>query len=361
MESYGPPITRAGFSILYEHALGVRDLDALARDDGAEFVITSEAMAGRFLGDPLTFPAQAAFYRELDAEATLIKSFASSYKYDLDFLHNPLIRVYRLSRAPNFRFPGNYLRYAQDVRLVRSPGKGWRLDGSIKASGWIEAGEQVRWPYIRITDAGGREIARLLLSEGEAPAGADFQAAAGADLPALPEGARIFIGYEYRLSPNPLREPPEKPFKKEYELPERLDAAAQKEGRFEAAYRYGTFPSEQAGGYLQTFAAVRRGGPGATVTSSVFGGRLKAGDSFVADPYVELRDDGGQVLDRLDLFAGRAGSFEAARAVPVEKRAVLAALPAAFRIVIGNRGTGQKQLPPQPPAAQELDPVGPAR
>ncbi|MGD0781578.1 MAG: glycosyltransferase family 39 protein [Candidatus Aminicenantales bacterium] len=361
LESYGPPFSRGVFSIIYEHALGNRDLDALARDDKAEFVVISEAMAGRFISDPKTFPGQSAFYRELDAEATLVKSFASSYTYDLDFLHNPLIRIYRLSRTPNFRFPGHYLGYAQDLRLVRTAGKGWRLDSSIRARGWIEAGERVRLPYVRITDAAGREIARLLLSDGEAPAGADFEAANSADLPPLPEGARIFIGYEYRLWPNPLREPPEHPYKKEFELPESLDAAALRDGRFSAVYRYGTFPSDQAGGYVQSLVVIRRGGPSASVWSSVFGGALKAGDSFVESPYVELEDADGRVLERLDLFAGRAGSFGAERSVPLDQRAILAALPESFRVVIGHRGTGSKGHPLRPPAALELEPAGPAR
>ena len=361
MESYGPPISRAVFSIIYEHALGTRDLDALARDDKAEFVVTSEAMAGRFISDPMTFPGQAAFYRELEAEGTLVKSFASSYKYDLDFLHNPLIRIYRLSRTPNFRFPGNYLRYAQDLRLVRTAGKGWRLESSIWAGGWIEAGERVRWPYVRITDAAGRELFRLVLFDGEAPAEADFQAGNGADLPALPEGARIFIGYEYRLWPNLLREPPEHPYRKEFELPQALDAAALRDGRFNAAYRYGTFPADQAGGYVQAFTVIRRNGPAASVWSSVLGGALKAGGSFVENPYVELKDAEGRVLERLDLFAGRAGSFKAERTVPLEKRAAYAALPESFRVVIGNRGTGSSRRPPRPPSVLELKPVGRVR
>jgi 4-amino-4-deoxy-L-arabinose transferase-like glycosyltransferase len=361
MESYGPPVSRAVYSIIYEHALGGRDLDSLARDEMAEFVVTSGAMAGRFLDDPGSFPSQAAFYRELDKEAALLKSFASSYKYDLDFLHNPEIRIYRLSRAPNFRFPGNYARYAQDLRLARTAGRGWRLESSIKASGWIEAGERVRYPYVRITDRNGREIGRLFLLTGEAPSGADFEAGSGLDLPDVPEGARIFIGYEYGLWPNLLREPPQNPFKKEYELPEAIDAVALAAGRFEAVYRYGTFPEEQAGGYVQTFTAIRRGGRGATIRSAVFGGRLKAGDAFVESPYADIRDETGRTLRRLELLTGRAGSFGAQQTVPVEAQAVLADLPKSIRIVFGNRGSGGDQRPPMPPAVLEPEPILPIR
>jgi len=361
MESYGPPISRAAFSIIYEHALGNRDLDSLARDDGAEFVVTSEAMAGRFISDPKTFPGQALFYNDLNKEATLIKSFATTYQYDLDYLHNPLIRIYRLSRTPNYRFPGHFLRYAQNIRLTRTAGKGWRLESSIQARGWIEAGERVHRFYVRITDAAGREIARLVLYDGEAPAGADFEAASGADLPALPEGARVFIGYEYRLWPNLLREPPEHPFKKEFELPEAIDAAALRDGRFLASYRYGTFPQDQAGGYVQAFTVIRCNGPSASVWSSVFGGTLRAGDASVLDPYVELEDASGRTLERIDLFPGRAGSFEAERTVPVEKRAVIPSLPESFRIVVGHRGTRSNTHPPVPPFSQELAPIGPEK
>jgi hypothetical protein len=244
---------------------------------------------------------------------------------------------------------------------MRTAGKGWRLESSIRARGWIEAGERVRWPYVRITDASGREIARLLLNEGEAPAGADFETSNGADLPALPEGARVFIGYEYRLWPNLLREPPENPFKKEFELPEALDAAALRDGRFAAFYRYGTFPPNQAGGYVQSFVVIRRDGPSASIWSSVFGGALKAGDSFVQAPYVELEDAAGRVLEHFELFAGRAGSFAADRSVPVDRRAVLSALPESFRVVIGHHGTGSQQRPSEPPSALELDPIGPEK
>jgi 4-amino-4-deoxy-L-arabinose transferase-like glycosyltransferase len=360
IESYGPPISRRTYSIIYEHALGNRDLDSLARDERAEYIVTSEAMAGRFIGDPASFPEQALFYNDLDKQAALIKTFASTYRYDLDFLHNPLLRIYRLSQTPNYRFPGHFLRYAQDVRLVRTAARNWRLESGIRARGWVEAGERVRWPYVRIEDPSGKEIVRLVLFDGEAPAASDFDAAGAADIPDLPIGSRVFIGYEYRLWPNLLREPPERPFRKEFELPEKIDAAALGEGRFLAAYRSGTFPADQAGGYVQALTIVRRG-EAAAVWSSVFGGQLRAGDSSVMDPYVVLEDAAGRTRQKIELFAGRVGAYDADRKVPLEKRAVFPSLPESLRIIVGHGGATTNKRPPAPPFSFELLPLHPPK
>ncbi|MCX6561136.1 MAG: phospholipid carrier-dependent glycosyltransferase [Candidatus Aminicenantes bacterium] len=236
-EAYDPPLPGKVYALFYRNSLSDVDLNVLARG-GVQYVVVSDINYARFTRYPKEFPERAAFYFDLEKEATLIKSFVPTYDEDLLDLHNPTIKIYRLGRTPDFRFPGHFERLAAAATLKKSAGGGWTLEASIEGRLGPYVGERVGEPYARLLDSAGREIARLVLREGPVPSG-DFQASASRKVADPPEGTRIALGYLYDLAPNPLRVPPEQPFFKEAVLPKRLDAAARREGRLEASFRYG--------------------------------------------------------------------------------------------------------------------------
>jgi len=358
IEMYDPPISREKYATIYRHSLSDLDLEWL-QDQGARYVIISDINYARFTRFPDEFPGRAAFYFDLEKEATLIKTFEPAYNEDLLDLHNPTIKIYRLSRAVDYRFPGHFARYALDAELTPSDRGGWRLRGSLAASLASYAGERVSSPYIRVEDAAGRSLGRLNLLEGDIPGNA-FQADASTILSDLPEGARIILGYEYSISPNPLREPPERPFQKEFILPEKVDRAVLRGGSLKIAYRFGAVPASPAGPYFQAVSLVSRGSA-AVLWSRVLGSSLRYKEGNILDPFVELRDAQGALLKTLTVFEGKLGALGADSRGLVEKRILLRDIPAVFRIVIGHRGGPGKEPALSAPLSIELSPPLPLR
>jgi hypothetical protein len=358
IEMYDPPISREKYATIYRHSLSDLDLEWL-QDQGARYVIISDINYARFTRFPDEFPGRAAFYFDLEKEATLIKTFEPAYNEDLLDLHNPTIKIYRLSRAVDYRFPGHFARYALDAELTPSDRGGWRLRGSLAASLASYAGERVSSPYIRVEDAAGRSLGRLNLLEGDIPGNA-FQADASTILSDLPEGARIILGYEYSISPNPLREPPERPFQKEFILPEKVDHAVLRGGNLKIAYRFGAVPASPAGPYFQAVSLVSRGSA-AALWSRVLGPSLRYKEGNILDPFVELRDAQGALLKTLTVFEGKLGALGADSRGPVEKKILLRDIPAGFRIVIGHRGGPGKEPALSAPLSIELSPPLPLR
>jgi hypothetical protein len=332
LESYDPPISRERYSTVYQHAMSDVDLEWLSLKK-VEYVVISDTMSERFTRFPRDFPEQAAFYRALEHEAVLIKTFRPRYREPLLDLHFPTLRLYRLSRAPYIGFPGNFGRYAQEVQVERAAG-GWKVRSAVAASSWLEARERVRNPYVRVTDAQGRELGRFTLYEGEVSARDAFSCEAGGTLRELPEGARFHIGYEYALSPNPLSVVAEEPFRKEYTLPERFDRSSIASGQWSCAYGFVRFPDKRGDDYFQVVTLARRKAT-ASLRSQVFGGGLRYREDCVLNPFVLLRDGRGADLKKIVIFAGKLGSFEADRFAPVETRAFIPAVPADARIFVG--------------------------
>jgi 4-amino-4-deoxy-L-arabinose transferase-like glycosyltransferase len=333
LEQYGPPVSRERYSIITERTLSDVDLEWLSGKK-VEYVITSDTMAERFTRYPRDFPERAAFYRALEHEAVLIKTFRPRYQGPLLDLHFPTLRIYRLSRAPTYGFPGNFGRYAQEVRLERQS-DGWLVRSAVAASSWLEANERVRNPYLRLTDAQGRELGRFVLHEGEISTTADFSAEGGGILAEVPEGSRFHIGYEYALSPNPLAVAAEGTFRKEYTLPERADKSSLTSGRWSCAYAFVRFPARRGDDYFQVVTLARREAT-ASLRSQVFGGGLRYREDYVLNPFVLLRDSRGADLKKVVVFNGKLGSLEADRFAPAQIGVVLPDIPADARIFVGS-------------------------
>ena len=333
LEQYDPPISRERYSTVYRHALKEVDLEWLSVKK-IEYVVTSDTMSERFTRYPRDFPKEAEFYRSLEREAVLIKTFRPRYRGPLLEIHFPTIRIYRLSQAPYYGFPGNFGRYAQVVRLEKELSGSWRLWSAVVASEWLGAKETIRHPYVRVTDEQGREIGRVVLPDGDLSAAETFICESGGTLADLPAGARIHFGYEYALAPNPLDVAPEGAFFKEITLPERVDPSSLAAGRWSCAFWFVRFPDSRGDDYFQTVTLARREAT-AILRSRVFGGGLRYREDYVQNPFVLVRDRSGAELARMPVFSGKLGSFEADRFGPAQSRDILAALPADVRIFVG--------------------------
>ncbi|MBM3292884.1 MAG: glycosyltransferase family 39 protein [Candidatus Aminicenantes bacterium] len=332
MESYGPPISRDRYTVILRHSLSDVDLEWLSLRK-VEYVLISDIMADRFTAYPREFPRENAFYRSLAHEAVLIKTVRPRYRGPLLEIHFPTIRIYRLSRAPHYGFPGNFGRYAQSVLLERVNGE-WRVRSAVAASSLFETKEKPSNPYLRLTDAEGREIGRFRLHDGEFRTEGAFLGQGGGTIASLPEGSRLHLGYEYALRPNPLSAPAEGVFRKEAPLPEIVDRSSIEAGRWACDYVFVRFPGRRGDDYFQDVALTRRG-EAADLRSRVFGGGLRYREDFVRNPFVLLRGADGEDLKKIVVFPGKLGSLDADAFAPAGIEEALPAPPSGFRILVG--------------------------
>jgi 4-amino-4-deoxy-L-arabinose transferase-like glycosyltransferase len=332
LESYDPPISRERYSVVYRHTLGEIDLEWLSLKK-VEYVVTTDTMSERFTRNPQEDPKRAGFYLGLEREAVLVKTFRPAYQGPLLDLHFPTLRVFRLSQAAHYGFPGNFGRYAQDIRLERGAG-GWSVRSSVAASSWLPANERVRNPYLRLTDRQGRELGRFVLHEGEISAAESFSCESGGTVAEIPEGSRVHFGYEYALSPNPLPVPTEGPFRKEIVLPERVDKASLASGRWSSDYAFVRFPGERGDDYFQSLTLTRKEKT-ASLRSQVFGGGLRYREDFVRNPFVLLRGAEGEEVKKLVVFEGTLGSLQSDRFAPAQAGDVFPAPPVGVRVFVG--------------------------
>jgi len=332
LEQYGPPISRERYAVAYVHTLGDVDLEWLSMKK-VEYVVTADTMSDRFTRNPAEDPKRAGFYFGLEREAVLVKTFRPHYRGPLLDIHFPTLRIYRLSQAPYYGFPGNFGRYAQEIRLERGP-EGWRVRSAVSAAAWFEANERVRNPYLRLTNAEGREVGLVLLHEGEITASEVFSCENGRLIGEIPEGTRLHIGYEYSLAPNPFSVPPEGPLRKEYTLPERIDKGSIAAGRWSCDYGFVRFPGGRGDDYFQTVTLARREAT-ASLRSRVFGGGLRYREDHVRNPFVLLRDANGTDLRKVVIFEGTLGSLKADRFAPAQNGAVLPDIPSDVRVFVG--------------------------
>jgi 4-amino-4-deoxy-L-arabinose transferase-like glycosyltransferase len=333
MEINGPPISRDFYTVYIKRTLSQVDMEWLARKK-AQYIVIDDIMYARFTRFPDEFPREAEFYNTLDREAVLIKTITPKYDEELLDLHNPTIKIYKLSSAPYYGFPGNFSHYSQNLSLAKTLEGDWTLKSSISAGGWVEAGERIKNPYVRITNAEGRDILRLVLREGEIPSPDNFSCSSQARFRDLPEGARIYLGYEFFLWPNPLPEEPEGSLRKEFLFPEKIDKASLRSGKFRGHFWHTAFPNSRGDDYFQS-ATLTQSSATATLRSQIFGGGLRYGACYVLNPFVLIRDGEGKDIQRLTLFQGKVGSYDAERQGPVEIRALLHALPDQIRVFAG--------------------------
>ncbi len=355
LESYGPPISRTGYSVLTEHALSDLDLEFLSFS-GAEYAVTSDTMSGRFLASPAEFPKEAAFYSSLEREGTLVKTIEPRFKGSLQEIHMPELRIYRLSRAPAPGFPVNFRSYVQSV-TIRKTEDGWEIRTAVTVEGGLEAGELPQNLYLKIADASGRDFGRIDLRSGPLPVTGTWSAAGSTAVARIPEGSVIDLGYEYIPAPNPVAYPVERPFRKEFRLPGSIVRRDLNKGVWTAGFWFAAVAGP-GGDHFQTVTLVP-GDDGPVLRSRVFGPALRYGDSRIVNPYVLIRDANGNDQDKLPLFSGRLGAFEADSPGPAESEMKLSRLPSGFRIFLGYEAGSARTSPDAPlgPVLLQLPPL----
>ena len=333
-EAYCPYVSEKRFHpFSRQPSLGVIDFEWL-KWKKIDFVIVSELEFGRFLDAPQEFPKQARFYNSLDEKAVLIKAFVPRFGEDLLTMHNPVIKIYRVGSAPDPSFPGNFGRFAQTVTLLKTQEGRWALRSQARAGGSRATDERVGALYVRVTDAGGRDITSLTLEPTPAEAGGDEVRAGAARAIPIPAGAGIVIGYDYALTGRPDGWEIRGTLRKELTLIRSLSESDLQRTRLNFHFFYAAFPGTRGDEYFQSV-TLAGGDDGWNCASTAYGGELKWGDDQVVDPFVRITDAAGRELARLLVFEGSAGSFEAAKPGPLRASAALPGLPVDFRLFVG--------------------------
>jgi hypothetical protein len=310
MEQYGPPISPEVYHVYFKApSLSQVNLDWLARRR-IEYAVISDLEYARFVPYPKDFPSQVAFYRSLDEKAVLVKTFIPKWDDKLIDLHNPTLKIYRLSACPIPGFPGNFRKYAQSIVLVRTSDKAWTIGSSVKAAGLLRKIERVFTPYVRLIDENGREAARLVLKNGEFGAGGgSLSTTKSMPLNLSPGRYKAMIGYEFAFASQVPGLDPSRRFRKEMPLAEVLVDPGKPKKRIEYIYSFAAFPNTRGEDYAQSVILARTGS-GWRLTSSIYGGELRFGDDYVLNPFVKVQEPDGRKPARLTLFEGKVGSFD---------------------------------------------------
>ncbi len=340
LESYCPQISSKRYRLTYKHTLSQVDVDWLVRRR-VRYIVVSDIMSARFTRYPEEFPGETAFYRSLDEEAVLIKTFRPARDEYLLDLHNPTLKVYRLGSYADIAFPGNFSRYSQAVTLERK-GVGWALETSLAGDILKPRDEKIVRFYVRITDSKGNETGRLTLPQGEIPASGEFSSAGSELIDSVPAAARIFVGYEYEFTSGPAPDPAQGRLKKEF--PVARDFSSAEPRPFQAIYLYTQFPNSRGDEYVQSVVLSRAGGLW-TVSAELRGGELRWGDDYVLKPFVRITDQKGNVALNWSLAEDKAGSFDAQERGPLKKSMTIDSLPDSFRVFAGYESYFDREWP----------------
>ncbi|MGB6866500.1 MAG: phospholipid carrier-dependent glycosyltransferase [Candidatus Aminicenantaceae bacterium] len=345
LESYGPPLSHDDFSLLRRHTLGNIHLDWLAQRN-VEYVIVSDIMYARFTRFPEEFPKQASFYRSLEEQTLLIKTFRPKWDDYLIDLHNPTIKIYRLSPYPNYVFPGNFSQYAQSITFIKSGenGERWTIQSAVASGGLLEGNEKIKNPYVRIVNSKGKEVLKWVVHEGNLESIKITSARNGEDI-SLSDGDQVFIGYEYDLLAGASELDLRYPLTKEYPLVEKIEGsslAKRKELRF--IFLYTAFPNTRGDDYFQSV-TLSKDSAAWTLSSTVFGGELRIGDDYVLNPFVRITDAEGEEVKTMTLFDGRVGSTNAKKRGFAERSIILGTLPEKYRVFVGYDSYYDDQYP----------------
>jgi len=331
-EAYGPAFTREKYDIIYRHTLGQVTLEWLSQRK-RNFVIISDIMYARFTRFPEEFPKQAKFYNSLDEKTVLIKVFEPKWNEYLIDMHNPTLKIYRLSDSPDFSFPGNFIYYSHNVTLTKSE-EGWILQSTVRGQGLIRGIEKVKNPYVRIVDSEGEQIVRLITYNGKIKSSDRFTYSNSIAFSPLPAHARVYIGYEYNFSPSPLHYELEGDFKKEYCLIENLEDKSLRKKKLQSIFMYTALSDTRGDDYYQivTLSKLKAYWD---LYSKVFGGELRWGNDYVLNPFVQIVDAEGNDVTKMIIYRGKVGSQETKRKSPVKKSKVVASLPDNYEIYVG--------------------------
>jgi hypothetical protein len=302
-------------------------------------------MYARFTRYPTEFQKQASFYTSLENQTVLIKTFTPKWDEYLIDLHNPTIKVYRLSRYPNYSFPGNFIQYAQSVNLIKGEREEWRLQSSIKYTGQVDGSETVKNPYVKIVNSEGDEMFRLFVHEGEVAPYDSYSSIGASESFPLSEGDKIYIGYEYDLSSDFSDFDLIDPLIKEYLLVDTIKGSTLvKRKSLNFIFLYTSFPNTRGDDYFQ-IVTLSKDSTVWNLFSTVFGGELRIGDDFVLNPFVRITDVDGNEFKKMSIFEGRVGSYEAKRRAFSHKSLKFYSLPKNFKVFVGYDSYYDNQYP----------------
>jgi hypothetical protein len=342
MEEYGPPVSPEVYNVYFQKSLGEINLEWLSRRR-VEYAVINDIQYSRFVPYPKDFPGQAAFYRALDERAALLKTFIPKWDDRLVDLHNPTIKIYRLSTCPDPGFPGNFRKYAQSVVLAGSANRSWTLRSAVRSAAPVHRDERVSAPYVRLVDDRDNEAARLTLADGPFGATGRQEAASKSAPFRLPPGRyRIRVGYDFAFTGEVPGLDPARRLRKEIQLGE-VQIEADKPGkRLEIVYGYTAFTGARGDDYVQSATLTRTGG-GWRLASAAYGGELRFGDDYVVNPFI-LVEDGG-VSTRYVLSEGKVGSIGASAPGGVRKSFRLPPFAGPIRLFAGYDSFYDDQRP----------------
>ncbi len=332
LESYCPQISRGRYRITYRHALYQADLEWLARRR-IDYIIISDIMYARFTRFPKEFPQEAQFYLSLDEKAVLVKTFEPRWNEYLLDLHNPTLKIYRLSRLPDPSFPGNFNSYSQLIRLQKDENNNWHLASSLRADFFAQKEEACQNIYLRAEDAEGKKIFFVYLYEGEIKPGHEITGHANYQLGSLKPGTKIYVGYEVRFLRLPLKENPQAFFPKEIKLAE-ISSSELAQPYLEYTFYYHRLAGERGEEYAIKIFFSRENAT-LKMKASVYGGELRWGNDAVLNPWVEIINPETDQKTRINIFSGLLGSAEGATQGPAEYETVLRNISSGFRLAIG--------------------------
>jgi hypothetical protein len=345
LESYGPPMSPNDFNLIRRHTLGNIHLDWLAQRK-VEYVIVSDIMYARFTRYAEEFPKQARFYKSLEEQTLLIKVFRPKWDEYLIDLHNPTIKIYRLSPYPNYVFPGNFSQYSQSINLFKSKegGDRWNIQSAISSSGLLKGDEKIKNPFVRIVDSDGEDILKWVVYDGNVDSLTTSSARDGGDI-LLSDGDQVFIGYEYDLLSGTSEFDLRYPLTKEHLLVEKIEGSSlAKRKELSFIFLYTAFPNTRGDDYFQKV-TLSKDSAVWTLSSIVFGGELRIGDDYVLNPFVRITDAKGEEVKTMVLFDGRVGSSNAKRRGFAERSVRLSALPDNYRVFVGYDSYYDNQYP----------------
>jgi 4-amino-4-deoxy-L-arabinose transferase-like glycosyltransferase len=328
-EMYGPPISEEKYDVHYRHTLGQVAIEYLANRN-VEFVAISDIMYSRFLNAPEEFPRQSKFYQSLDEHAVLIKTIEPKWNESLIDLHNPTIKIYRISSYPNLFFPGNFAQYSQKIVLTRASRNRWRVESSVIPKASIGGIEKVKNPYIRIIDAEGTEVAKLVVFEGDITNGDGTPFENSTRFTHPPAELSLCVGYEYILDPKPSSFTIESLLKKEFVIPEKIKTSDFKLNKLQYLFLYTESPNSGQNKYFQTTILSNRA-ESWRLESHVYGNILRWGESYVENPSVLITDTEGEEIATLRIHEGKVGQQTDKRG-QARRSQSLPPLPEIFRV-----------------------------
>lgn len=333
LEMYCPPLSEKDYELHYRHTLGNVKLEFLAAR-GVEYIVISDIMYSRFTDSPEEFPAQASFYKSLDEMTIPVKTFIPSWNEELIDLHNPTIKIYRLSSLANYKFPGNFKQYAQVLSLTRMRGGRWELQSRLKYRKRLGEQERVCNPYLKLLNPKKKEPILLPLYRGEIKEEESNLLETTHFLDEILPETQLILGYEYTLDPKPSFVESEGPFRKEYTFADIIDEDALQRKEMHFIFFYTQSPQQNEDEYFQIITLTKTKKMW-KFFSHIFGGELRWGNDYVKNPAAFISDAKGKKIAKLLIYEGKVGSENADKKAPAKKSMGIEEIPDEFDVYAG--------------------------